>query len=211
MSSSPLTQPDRSSPSSQQPERKTTWIISLKNSVTCTEGNNRSWGTDRKRSWNKFHKHADNFHIYLSINLFIYLTIYTWLKSRYRTQGSDPLRAEWLGVQTPVWRRDFLRSSCGAHPAPSSMDIGVSFRHVKRPGREADRSSKSCAEVKNKSRSASAHSVSLHGVDRDNLNLYLFRSFCFIYRRFEHVTLYGVKCRNDYGKTNRSFKGTFPD
>jgi hypothetical protein len=42
-----------------------------------------------------------------------------------------------------------VQTGSGAHPAPYPMGIGGSFPEVKRPGREADHSPSTSAEVKN--------------------------------------------------------------
>jgi hypothetical protein len=60
-----------------------------------------------------------------------------------------------IGVRSPAGAKDFSSSLCvqtgsGAHPASCSMGTGGSVRGVKaRPGRDADHSPPSSAEVEN--------------------------------------------------------------
>jgi hypothetical protein len=78
----------------------------------------------------------------------------------YRTaavaQSVQCLTTGWtIGVQSPTGAEDFSSSLCvqtgsGAHPTSSSMGTGGSFPGGKaRPGRNADHSPSSSAEVKN--------------------------------------------------------------
>jgi hypothetical protein len=73
------------------------------------------------------------------------------------------------GVRFPAGARDFsILHSSGAHPASYAMGTGDDFPWVKRPGREADHSPPSSAEVKNGgaipplSHMPSWHRASLH-------------------------------------------------
>jgi hypothetical protein len=60
-----------------------------------------------------------------------------------------------IGVRSPAWAKDFSSILCvqtgyGAHPASCTMDTGGPFpRGKERPGRDADHSPPSSAEVKN--------------------------------------------------------------
>jgi hypothetical protein len=58
------------------------------------------------------------------------------------------------GVRSPPEANIFslfysVQTSSGAHPASNPIDSGGSFPGIKRPGREADHSPSSSAEVKN--------------------------------------------------------------
>jgi hypothetical protein len=57
-----------------------------------------------------------------------------------------------------------VQNGSGAHPASYPMDTGGSFPGVKRPGREADHSPPSSAEVKNEWSYTSTPPIRLHGV-----------------------------------------------
>jgi hypothetical protein len=57
-----------------------------------------------------------------------------------------------------------VQNGSGAHPASYPMGTGGSFPGVKRPGRRADHSPPSSAEVKNAWSYTSTHPIRLHGV-----------------------------------------------
>jgi hypothetical protein len=59
---------------------------------------------------------------------------------------------------------EFAQTDSGAHPTPSSMGTVGFFTAAKRPGREADHSLLSRAEVKNEWSYTSSFSACLHGV-----------------------------------------------
>ena len=63
-------------------------------------------------------------------------------------------------------KRDFsllqnIYTGSGVHPVPKSVGISSSFRRVKRPGREADRTIPASAKVKNSP-------LCLYGMQKDN-------------------------------------------
>jgi hypothetical protein len=60
--------------------------------------------------------------------------------------------------------RHCVQTGSGAHPASYQMDTGGSFQEVNRPGREADHSLPSSAEVRNVWSYTSTPSVCLHDV-----------------------------------------------
>jgi len=60
-------------------------------------------------------------------------------------------------------RLEIIQTCTGVHRACCSVGAAV-----KRPGHEAGRSSVSSAEVKDEWSCTSAHSIRLHGVDRDS-------------------------------------------
>jgi hypothetical protein len=73
------------------------------------------------------------------------------------------------GVPVPVGARNFsphhrVQTGSGTHPASYPMGIRGSFFGMKRPGREADRSPPSSAEVKNAWSYASTLRIRLNGM-----------------------------------------------
>jgi hypothetical protein len=87
-----------------------------------------------------------------------YLFIYTLFRSRDSSGSivSDYGLDDWaIGVRSPAEAKDFSSSLCiqtgsGTHPASCTMGTGGPFPRSKaRPGRDADHSPPSSAEVKN--------------------------------------------------------------
>jgi hypothetical protein len=66
-----------------------------------------------------------------------------------------------------------VQTGSGAHPASYSMDTGILFRGIQRPGREADHSPPSSAEVRNEWSYTSNPPIYLHGMVRINLTIYI--------------------------------------
>jgi hypothetical protein len=74
-----------------------------------------------------------------------------------------------IGVRLPAGAGNFslghsFQTGSGAHPASYPTDTGRSFPGVKRPGREADHSLPSSAEVKNAWSYTSTPPIHLHSV-----------------------------------------------
>jgi hypothetical protein len=74
--------------------------------------------------------------------------------SRIAQRYSAALRTGWSGVRVPIGAENFspnhrVQNGSGAHPASYPTGTRGSFPWLKRPGREADHSPPSSAEVKN--------------------------------------------------------------
>jgi hypothetical protein len=88
--------------------------------------------------------------------LYYHLTMYraySVFGRKFRSWYSAGLRAGWSGVRVPAGAGNFslhhlVQTGSGAHPAFYQMCTGALSLGIKRPGREADHSPPSSAEVK---------------------------------------------------------------
>jgi hypothetical protein len=103
------------------------------------------------------------------VELLILISLYTDRSRDSPVVYSAGLRTGLSGVRVPAGAGNFslhhrVETDCGAHPASFPLKPGAVSLEVKRPGREADHSHPSSAEVKNAGGYTSIPPIRLHGV-----------------------------------------------
>jgi hypothetical protein len=108
-------------------------------------------------------------HFMLRYYIITTTTTTTTVRSGMTQWYSAELRSRRSGVRIPAGAEKFslyhlIQTGSGGHPASYPLDTMGSFPGVKRPGREADHSPPSNAEIKNAWSYTSTPPLSLHGV-----------------------------------------------